>query len=288
MNLIFKFNNTQETSVSFLKVFKGYYEWFKENNPSIEIILDDVSNLKNVYAGSNDSGYFLTITNPITKKYIVVSYWDKSYDLKSKSCGWSYDKCVDLICSCGIRDDIKYTPFTYIFNNKDFYNIIDEVDIPFNKKEDLDLLFRGNLYGYREELQKISPKNITDTIINPKDYLLEISKRKISLSLNGAAEICHRDIEIMSTGSVLLRPELTVKFHNKLIPWVHYIPFKFNPNYSPKKQWEIIKDTFNGVRNDEKLLTEISDNSLKWFKQNGTISSNIELLKKLINIKNIL
>ena len=92
----------------------------------------------------------------------------------------------------------------------------------------------------------------------------------------------------MSTGSVLLRPELKVKFHNSLKPWTHYIPFDFDLNNSPEKQWEIIQKRFNEVRYNDKLLNRISKNSTKWFNQNGTINSNIELLKKLINIKKIL
>lgn len=288
MDLIFKFKNYKDSPESFAHVFIGYYEWFKTNNPEFNVILEDVSFLKNIYAGENGSGYFLTITNPVNKKYIVVSYWDKSKDLTLSNCGWDYENCVEIICSCGVDTSISYTPFTYLIGEKNIYNVVNNNWIPFEEKKDLELFFRGRMYGNREDLFKYNPNNITDKIIPTQEYIKEISERKINLSLNGVAEICHRDIEIMSTGSVLLRPKLNVKFHNDLIPWVHYIPFEFDLKFSVNKQWEIINNTFNNVKNNSTLLTKISKNSLEWFRKNATIESNIELLKNVINIKKIL
>lgn len=288
MDLIFRFLNNEESPISIPYVFQRYYRWFVENNPQINVILDDVSKYRNEYAGCKTSGFFFTIENPDTQKYIVVSYWDRSEDLKLKTCGWNYENCVELICSCGVNDKSKYTPFTYIFDHNFFYDTVEDIRKPFSEKKNQDLLFRGRMYGYRKILNNFLPNIVSEIILPPLEYLSEINDRKVSLSLNGVAEICHRDLEIMSLGSVLFRPELKVQFHNPLIPWTHYIPFDFDLNNSIEDQWEIIDKRFQEVRNNDQLLSKISKNAIEWFYQNGTINANFELLKKLIKIEKLL
>jgi hypothetical protein len=287
MKLSFKFNNNN-TNDSINVVFKKYFEWFKKNHAEIYVIQEDVSRLHGVYQGSSDSGQFLTIKNLENNKYIVVSYWDRASDLTKNYYGWDYENCVDLICSCGWDKDVKYTPFTYIIQNKTFYDLIETEKTNFKEKKDYELLFRGKLYGFRLELQKIVPNHLTDQLITPKDYFKEISSRKISLSLNGAAEICHRDMEIMATGSVLLRPELKIKFHNDLLPWIHYIPLNFDENSDVKTKWGVIQNIFNEFKDKDEILNSISQKSQEWFYQNATINQNIELLKKLIDINKLI
>jgi len=287
MELVFKFYNNQNTYLSFCHIYQEYYNWFVNYEKNVKTKVIDVSNLEHIYPGSNDSGYFLTITNPTNKKFIVVSMWDRNLDVLNSGLGWDLDNCVEIITSCGVIGVNHYTPFTYLSYDKSFYDIINTIDTSYNLKQDLDLLFRGRLYHNRRDLHNISPNNVVDTIIPFSDYLNEITSRKINLSLNGAGEICHRDIEILSTGSVLFRPELNVKFHNDLTPWVHYIPFEFDLNNSPSKQWDIINSTFNSIRNDDELLQKISKNSIKWYSENGTIEASIEILKNLININKL-
>lgn len=285
MELVFKFNNNEHNDTSYNHTFIEYYNWFINNHNNIETKLNDVSVLRPGYAGHSDSGSFLTITNPDNGKFIIVSMWDRNNDMYNTGLGWDLTNCVEIITSSGINGLHSYTPFTYLPYNKSFYKVINSIDTSFEIKQDLDLLFRGLIYLHRRELQTISPKNIIETTIPLPDYVNELAMRKINLSLNGAAEICHRDIEIISTGSVLLRPKLNVKFHNELIPWEHYIPFELDN--SPKKQWEIITETFNSVRGDDELLKRISKNSLDWYYKNGTIESSVEILKNLININKL-
>lgn len=286
MELIFKFKDSiGNTSIE--NIFRPYYDWFCKTHSDIKTSIVDVTYMGPTYQGSNNSGYFLTITNPKNNKYIVVSYWDNVYDLLIPELGWNYENCVDIITSCGIYNlnrELKYSPFSYLNYEKNFEVISENNFIPFENKQKNDLVFRGRLYGYRKLLNLRYPKNILEDTIPQIDYLNEISNNKINLSLNGAAEICHRDMEILSTSSVLLRPKLHVKFHNELIPWVHYLPFDFDENNSVETQWEIIVKIFNENQNN---LSEISKNGFEWYKKNGTINSNIELLKKIINIKKL-
>jgi hypothetical protein len=123
---------------------------------------------------------------------------------------------------------------------------------------------------------------LDDNKIPITDYLMELDNTKISLSLNGAGEICNRDIEILSMKSVLLRPKLTQTFHNGLIDGVHYIGFEYNDD--PKLQTDIILKKFNEIKDNENLLKNISENGYKWYLNNGTIKSNVNILEKIVDI----
>ena len=69
---------------------------------------------------------------------------------------------------------------------------------------------------------------------------------KICLSLNGAGEICNRDMEILASGSILFRPELNQKFHEELIPDYHYVTFDIHADANT--QADIIIYKFNSIK----------------------------------------
>ena len=46
---------------------------------------------------------------------------------------------------------------------------------------------------------------------------------------------------------------------------------------------EIILNEFEKIKNDDTLLKTISENGYEWFKNNGTIDKNVDLLKQLVN-----
>jgi hypothetical protein len=151
-----------------------------------------------------------------------------------------------------------------------------------SEKTNNDLFFRGYLYGERLDLSSLKILNITGEKVFPTEkYFEELTNNRINLSLNGAAEICNRDIEILGSRSVLFRPYLKQKFHNELIPDYHYIGFEFNPD--ARLQTEIILDKFNSIKDNIDLLTNISENGYEWFKSNGTVDSNVDILCSILN-----
>ncbi len=151
-----------------------------------------------------------------------------------------------------------------------------------SEKENNDLMFRGYLYGDRLNLKNYGILNITDQKNFPiENYFNELTNNRINLSLNGAAEICNRDMEILSSRSVLFRPLLFQKFYNELIPDYHYISFEYSSD--PKKQTEIILDKFNLIKDNIDFLTFISENGYNWFKENGTVESNVKILNEILN-----
>lgn len=284
MNIEFTFEYPH-TPWSVLYVFKGYYEYFLEKNENINVTYINSSGNPNRSPTGVYSAHSMRIKNLDNNKYILVSYWDNPFDFTYDNNGWDHSSCVELIGSSGSNSFSGFTPFSYLPYNKTF----DEYTLNAKKlseKENNRLFFRGYLYGQRLQLANCGLLEITNQKIFPDiEYFNEITNNKICLSLNGAGEICNRDIEILSARSVLLRPKLKLSFYNDFIPDYHYISFEEHPN--PVEQSKIIIDKFNEIKDNDELLTFISENGYEWYLNNGTVNSNIEILKKLINLEKL-
>jgi hypothetical protein len=269
------------TSWSITHVFKKFHEYCLENVKDIEFEYLNYDH----HLDGNPSGLFsphnMRLINEDTEKYIVVSYWDKAIEMTWGGNGWNPDKCVDFITSSGANEEMDYKPFSYLpylkFFSEHYVNAK-----PFGEKELTELTFRGFLYGQRLALSEIGKIKITNEKIYPEQrYYEDLTNSKICLSLNGAGEICNRDLEILSAGSVLFRPALKQKFHNPLVPGIHYIGYQYVDD--PNKQMDIILNEYEKIKNDDELLRTVANNGYEWFKNNGTIDKNVDLLKQLVN-----
>jgi hypothetical protein len=227
----------------------------------------------------------MTITNLDTKKYLIISYWDRPIEMTWEGNGWDTQYRVELISSSGSNPKMNFTPYSYL----PYSIVFDELSKNSKKIEDKEkneLEFRGFLYNERLSLSKIGDIKISDKKIFPfETYFDDLTNNKICLSLNGAGEICNRDIEILSARSALLRPELKLQFHNKLIPNYHYISFEMNND--PVILNKIILDRYNEVKDDVEFLKYISENGYQWYLENGTIDSNVKILKEIIDINKL-
>jgi len=284
MNLQFSFEGG-DSWWSVKKVFNQFYNEFITNNTEHNISFLDSS----LYYDKNPSSFFsphiMVIKNLENEKYIIVSYWDRAFDLTFKSNGWDNEKCVNIITSSGVFNDLEFTPFTYLPYNCEYDNLSKDSKSIF-EKENNELFFRGKLYGDRLSLSKTNKIKIVDNIVDIHNYFNELNSNKISLSLNGAGEICNRDIEILLSKSVLFRPELKQKFHNPLIPGYHYIAFEYNDD--PQTQSEIILNKFQEIKDDLEYLQFISENGYKWYIENGSVGSNVKLLNKIVKLEKLL
>jgi hypothetical protein len=181
-----------------------------------------------------------------------------------------------------VKEEIQFTPFSYMAYSIRF----EELSLTrklFTEKSKNELSFRGFLYGMRLSLADLNKFPITQEKLFPEErYFEELTENKICLSLNGAAEICNRDLEILSAGSVLFRPKLNQKFYNDLIPNFHYIPFDLSEN--PIEQMEIIERKYDEIKDNNQLLSEIAENGYKWYHENGTTNANVDILKQILNI----
>lgn len=264
------------------RVFKNFHDFCLENLTNIEFSYLNYDDCLTQPCGIC-SPHNMTLRNVENKKYFIISYWDRTYELTWSACGWDTENCKGIFTSSGTNNFMNYTPFSYLSYKK----IYDDLTLnakSLTEKDKCELIFRGLLYAERLEMQKFNKIKITNEKIYPEyKYFEDLTNNKICLSLNGAAEICHRDLEIMSARSVLLRPLLTQKFHNDLKPNFHYVPFNYNSN--PEIQIENIINKFNEIKNDDSFLSFIADNGWEWFKKNGTINSNVNILKELINFE---
>ena len=284
MNLEFKFESPHN-EWSPLHVFKKYYEWFIEQNQNVTVSYVNSSHFYNGNPSGIYSPHLMTITNLNTKKYLIVSYWDKPIEMTWEGNGWDINNRVEIITSSGSLPEMGFTPFSYL----PYFISFDELSKNsknITNKSNNELIFRGYLYGDRLNLSKIGNIKIIDEKILPvTKYFEDLTDNKICLSLNGAGEICNRDIEILASKSVLLRPTLKLEFHNKLIPNFHYISFEYNSD--PYIQSKIILDRYNEIKNDMELLNFISENGYKWYLENGNVDSNVKILKEIIDINKL-
>ena len=273
------------TNWSVFNVFDQYFNFCVKKYKWHEITKVNSSNHYIGNPGAPYSPHIMTIKNLDNDKYIVVSYWDHPQEFDMEHHGWDKSKRVSLYTSAGIKGNEPFTPFSYL----PYTTLFDEyaknaVDLE-NKKNN-ELIFRGFLYGERYTLASTNKIKIIDEKIMPENmYFEDLTNNKICLSLNGAGEICNRDIEILSSKSVLFRPKLKQIFHNELIPDFHYVSYDYDSN--PNTQADIILEKYEQIKNDDEYLKFISENGYKCFLENGTISSNVRILSEIINFKKL-
>lgn len=262
---------------------------------------------------SINSAHLFTIVNPLNNKYIIVSFWDKNVDLFNPAFR-DISKLVQLITSSGINikeyalyknihtdlnlPEIQHilTPYTYIPYTVEAATYIEQIYKHKNLKKNKNIIFRGMLYGDREILSK---SNLNSNIIilderkNIKDFLQEQSEQIICLSLNGAAEICHRDIELFGLGKAVMRPKFNVQFNDPLMPDKHYISlgdydFAFCRSNMPIQELiSSINVSYTKYINNPEYISNIERNAREWYIKNCTLQGAADLFISLVDINRL-
>lgn len=62
---------------------------------------------------------------------------------------------------------------------------------------------------------------VTSEKLPKKEYFQELTENQVGLSLDGAAGICNRDMEILAAGSALIRTKIKQIFSEELVPNKH-------------------------------------------------------------------
>ena len=303
LDIIYQFGGTDYV---YKAVFEKYSKYCVENLKDDDVQIKN-STLYNPICDSNVKygPLYMMVVNRDTDKYILISYWDKLVDVvrHNKSTNFDLENCVDIITSVGTHENdicytpinFDYTPFSCICNRTineteidHFYNSCVE------KTHNDRLKFRGYLYEFRNFLRNDTRFDIIDCRVGNQynlDYIRELSTSTINLSLNGAGELSHRDIEILGVGTALFRFELSTKFHNPLIPNHHYISvphsdIKYNPGdifEYYKKLSDRLFDRFEQVKNQHDFIKFVADNGRRWYLENGTTDANVKLLTQLVD-----
>ena len=156
------------------------------------------------------------------------------------------------------------------------------------------LYFRGLfISGPRSVLKNLMNINSEeiDIKVNKKDpdYFDICSQAKVSFSLSGIRDMCNRDIEFWSRGIPCIRPKFSCNLAID-IPDDIYIPVEFEgkPNaygVKPDDNKEFCKriiDKYNEVKNNTKLLNQVSKNAREFYNSNFTPEKISEFSLKLL------
>ena len=244
------------------------YKLCKETHPEIEIKAINSYNLnekgepgiKSHGPTNKFSHFYLIIENPDNKKYFVVSYWDKLRGM-SEHTFWDMENLVELFAAVGIQDNerdfrpcsyIKYTPISYMSLYKETEDRIEKV-YKNPKTTPERLYFKGGCYDFREYMYGDGRIEMDNIRVPPSEFIDIIAKNSINVDINGAAEISCRTLDILGLQSALIRPKLSIKFHNELIPDYHYAALKCNNLGNWKEVADAYIERFEDLKNNPEL-----------------------------------
>lgn len=280
------FSGWTPTSI-YEKVFSHYKSIYGD-----QIISDNTTIQYNSNYGHKSGPHHLIIENLATGYYKVATYWDYAPDLLNDYGGWDNSKCLGVYSCVGANTNSKMIASSYCVHNREIETLINNSDTSFKNKPYNDLIFRGFLYASRSTLHSVTDYTsgnikISADKIPQHTYIEELASHKIGLSLNGAAEICNRDIEILGVGSVLFRPRLlSTRFYNPLVPDFHYVSFETSND--PKIQLDIIAERYKMLLKDTDYMINVAMNGRDWYNLNGSCDANARILCNILNIEELL
>jgi len=211
------------------------------------------------------------IKNPESKKFMVISWCDKAYyigkgnlekshplyERYKDSWGWDLDNCVNIFQPEGVHyDDLKYKKL-----------------IPHDCYDN---------EGYRKDCVEFeyTPCTITTHFKSGHD--------QIEISYKNEDRISARTIDGMGLGCAVIRPELVIEYHNKLIPNYHYAKVECDDLSDFKKLSDAYIDKFEELKNNPKLVEFYSQNGRKWYEENCTLDSYVRIyLDELIDLEKL-
>jgi hypothetical protein len=291
-----------------------FYQYFHrriiENYPEIKFEYIPLRELASKFGFDFDgfgslfaNWYNLILYNEISEKFFIHSWYDyataipkfcldHNIHLTTFSCASNLTQ--DVIEECSLKEiDVKPSPY-YLESWSD-YDAISKLDP--NKPKKRECYFAGANHGIRQNiLRKLSKNNFFKINIksNPRqfkqkdEYFEELSSHAFGLSLNGAATICYRDLELFGTGVLNLRAPLNCLTHNPILKDVHFIEF-------------IDDKLLNMILNDEKTDFEIENRiqkiehfiqtedyndmineSKKWFNDNCSPESQFNIISSFL------
>jgi hypothetical protein len=224
-----------------------FYKYFHlrliQDNPNLTfeyLPLTELSKKFNVEYNSNIlfNWFNLILYNPKTEKFFIHSWNDNApmileqcaeygINLRSFSCVTNL-KNDDIIEKW--KDEVKINPSVYCLSNWSDHLSIRKASEKVDRKDKA--FFNGLLHSHRRYVKEIFEEipffEIKSREQNNKigyEYFDEVSDYKFGLSLNGAAHICYRDIELFGLRVLNLRETLHSKTYNPIIKNVHYLDF---------------------------------------------------------------
>ena len=235
------------------------------------------------------SHFYVIIENPDTKKYFVISYWDKLRGM-SEGTHWDLENMVELFAAIGVQEneidfkpaDINYTPISNMCLHITAEQRIQQVwQTPKSTPEYL--YFKGGNYDFRSHVYKDGRIKIDNIRVPQYAFIDMLAKDSIIIDINGASEVSHRTFDTFGLGAALIRPKLTIKYHNELIPDYHYAALKCEDLGDWDRVIDAYFERFEDLKKDPELVHFLAMNGRKWYEENATIKAHASLLKQLIN-----
>lgn len=302
--------------------FKKFFSKLKLENPNIDFVVKPDPTYVSTGQGGTYSLMSLSIINPTNNKYILISFFDNWKNHFMKNMGWDGENMCQFFYPGGFNYYDYFTFKDISKNNNDLsfpkniegvYNSFyygpyfdccyDEMNSIYENKNLLgkNLHFRGWLWDFRKNLIdgitsddiKIFEKNAGGQNFGFIEFLNDIKKHGVALSLPGANEVCNRDIECFAIGVPVIRPTINVAYDDPLIPNYHYIScygscdytIDGNPKYTSYDDFKKnLLQTWNRVKNNKEYLEFVGNNGKKWFDKNCTINNNVDTVLKKLNL----
>ena len=257
------------------------------------------------------------IKNPETGKFMILSYCDKGHYITKGEppWGWDLDNCVDVFQPIGVHVDdtyykplipfdcidedgnrkecleYTYTPCTMSTYFKSGMNEIEKLYSREDRKIPEKLFLRGGGTPFRKYLRDHDDRfdiYWSDRLV-ATEFMQELSQYSIIMDVNSIAEISGRLIDGMGLGCAVIRPELVIQYHNKLIPNYHYAKVECDDLSDFPRLANAYIEKFEELKNNPNLVEFIGKNGRKWYEENSRLDSYSKLfVDKLINLEKLL
>lgn len=292
-----------------------FYKFFHKKIEEKTGILFDYISLNDLskkmgyeFNNSNDTlfnWFNLLIINKKTEKIFVHSW----YDYAQVTIDWCVKNKLNIVkfsCVSNLSDEYinKYDfvqPSVYCLENWNDHLLIDKFKdkIKNNKK----IYFAGLSHGIRENIMNKLKENDNFQIYSRREplqnkqketYFDELCKHKYGLSLNGAANICYRDLELFGLSVLNIREKLVARTFNPILHGVHYLEIidenfikKIIDNENVENDIKEKIDFLNEFANSNSYL-EMINNSKEWFINNCLPDNQFKIISSFLNELEIL
>lgn len=136
------------------------------------------------------------------------------------------------------------------------------------------LYFRGHAWEDRKPvLAGLRVRRVTNPDTDRKvgwdRYVDELARHRLTLSLPGMGETCHRDMEAFAVGTALMRPRLCNTFADPLVADRHYVAVDVDIEHDPAEQAvDRIIARWHEVRDDHAYLADVAAQGAAWWDRN--------------------
>ncbi len=248
----------------------------------------------------------IVFQNNHTDQFFIINHADQHDDLPEELV--SHPLCIGIL-KCQYRQgsygewEDKVSAFTYGVKEWDKYFVLRE-NMKGVRSKYKRMYFKGNENGRKIILLRMLDMGLInssyglrkngrrDQQISQDNYLQGMAESVIALSLPGAGNFCHRELEAFGIGVPVLMPTLVNQYYKDLIPDIHYIAVDASSigehnikDYSAKDTESfciLVEKRFNEAVDDTDFLNRIIRNASQWFDDNVVFPFSMRLMEKIL------